>query len=82
MSNYKIKLNIAGLRELRTSPEMVNLLEEKVSAIASRCGDGYNYDTHIVRGNSPRAVASVYTDSKDAFYREKKNKTLLKELHE
>jgi hypothetical protein len=73
----KVKLNLAGFRELRSCPELAAGLGEIASGIAARAGEGYSYD---VRQMSTRVVASAYTDSTASMKEEFKNNNLLKAM--
>lgn len=77
MSKVRIELNSPGIRELLLSPEMQGLLEGKAAEIAGRCGDGYDSDLYLTPG---RAVASVYTATKEAAQDNLDNNTILRNL--
>ena len=77
MSNVKIVLNSAGIRELLCSPEMGSIVGGLASGIAARCGEGYASDTKAMPG---RVIASAYTDSASARRDNLKNNTLLRYL--
>lgn len=75
MSNLKIKLNGAGVRELLQSPEMQKELTKHATAIRQRAGDGYEQDIFIGKN---RANAMVSAESAKARRQNMKNNTLLK----
>jgi len=75
MSNWKIKLNSAGVRELLKSQEMQAVLTAKASGIRTRCGDGYNQDMHVGKN---RANAMIWADTKEARADNSENNTILK----
>ena len=77
MSKVRIELNSAGIRELLRSTEMQELLEEKAEEIAGRCGEGYASDRYLTGG---RAVASAFTESREAYQDNLDNNTLLRSL--
>lgn len=77
MSNVKVELNSAGIREMLLSAEMQQILGEKAAEIAGRCGDGYASDTYMTPG---RAIASVYAESKEAVNDNLDNNTILRNL--
>lgn len=77
MSNVKVELNSAGIREMLLSAEMQQILGEKAAEIAGRCGDGYASDTYMTPG---RAIASVYAESKEAVKDNLDNNTILRNL--
>lgn len=77
MSNVKVELNSAGIREMLRSPEMQALLGEKAAEIAGRCGDGYESDVHMTPG---RAIASVFTATPEAAKDNSANNTILRNL--
>ena len=47
MSKFKFVLNRAGVRQLMQSDEMQALLKDEASAIANRCGPGYEQDIYV-----------------------------------
>lgn len=71
----EFKLNGARVRELMKSEEMQTILNNKATDIASRCGAGYDHDTHVGKN---RANAMVYADSFSAKRDNSKNNTILK----
>lgn len=73
----KVKLNLAGFRELRKSPEMEAGLRDMARFIASGCGDGYFSDVYQAK---TRAIASVYTGTSAAMKDNAKNNTILKAM--
>ncbi|MBE6164459.1 MAG: hypothetical protein E7156_03975 [Streptococcus gallolyticus] len=75
MSNFKFQLNRAGVAELMKSSAMQEILNEKASAIRSRCGDGYEQDSYVGQN---RANAMVTASSFKAKRDNLKNNTLLK----
>ena len=75
MSNWKIKLNSAGVKELLKSQEMQAVLTSKASGIRTRCGDGYNQDMHVGKN---RANAMIWADTKEARADNSENNTILK----
>lgn len=75
MSKTVIKLNTSGVRELLKSPEMEQGIGEMARQIAQRAGDGYESDTKKM---GTRVIASTYTNTRSAYYKELKNNTLLK----
>lgn len=77
MSEVKIELNSAGIREMLRSEEMGAVLAEKASEIAARCGTGYEYDTHMTPG---RVIASVFTATPEALKDNSANNTILRNL--
>lgn len=77
MSKVEIVLNSAGIREMLRSAEMQALLGEKAAEIAGRCGEGYASDTYMTPG---RAIASVFTESREAIKDNLDNNTILRNL--
>lgn len=77
MSSVRVVLNSKGIREFLLAPETAAVLAEQASAIAQRCGDGYETDAHNTAG---RAVASVYTASDAAKRDNLDNNTILRSL--
>lgn len=77
MSDVKIELNSAGIRELLKSAEIASVCEEEAHKVASRCGAGYKVDTYT---GKTRVNAMVSADTKEAYRDNLKNNTLLKAL--
>lgn len=77
MGKLKFELNSAGVRELLKGSEIQSVLNAKASEIRSRCGNGYEQDSHV--GKS-RANAMVWAESFKAKRDNKKNNTLLKSV--
>ncbi|MDZ5589956.1 hypothetical protein [Enterococcus cecorum] len=75
MSNFKFKLNRAGVSQLMKSAEMKSVLISYASNIRNRCGDGYEQDIYV---GSNRANAMVSAATAKAKRDNKKNNTLLK----
>ncbi len=59
------------------SSEMQAVLREHADRIAGRCGEGYASDTYLTGG---RAVASAFTETKEAMRDNLDNNTLLRNL--
>lgn len=77
MSKVRIELNRAGVRELLRSQEMAAGLEGLAAGIASRCGEGYGYDTKLM---PTRVIASVYPETPEAVRDNSQNNTILRSL--
>ena len=77
MSNIRIELNSAGIREMLKSSEMEALLGEIAGEVAGRAGTGYEHDTHMMPG---RVVASAYASTSEAYRDNLNNNTLLRSL--
>jgi hypothetical protein len=75
MNKFKFELNRAGVRALMQSEEMQAVLKEKASAIANRCGPGYEQDIYVGKN---RANAMVWADSVKAKRDNLKNNSILK----
>ncbi|MDZ5548252.1 hypothetical protein [Enterococcus cecorum] len=75
MSNFKFKLNRAGVSQLMKSAEMKSVLISYASNIRNRCGDGYEQDIYV---GSNRANAMVSAATAKAKRDNSKNNTLLK----
>lgn len=75
MSNFKLKLNSKGVRDMLRSQEMQAMLRERAEAIRGRAGDGYEVST---MAGKTRANASVKASTVKAIIDNKKNNTLLK----
>lgn len=77
MSEFKLETSYSGVGEVFRSPETAQALKEIAESIASACGDGYASDVVIL---DRRAVASVYTDTKEAIKDNSDNNTLVRFL--
>lgn len=78
MSNLKVKLISAGVREMLQSPEIEACVEEACEAVEQRAGSGYGHN--VVKGKK-RNVGRVYAFTQEAIRDNYKNNTLLKALH-
>lgn len=84
MSNIRIKWNIKGFKEIRTTPELQALVKKKVNEIAEKANSnlsepGYEASTYA---NSNRARGSVAAVSYKAREDNARNNTLLRALNE
>lgn len=80
MARPQVRINLAGINALMTSPEVQALIDEAGSRIATRCGSGYEY---IPTGGRPHpwvARGYVQTTTVRAARSNAKNNTLLKAL--
>lgn len=73
MSGPRIKLNPKGMRQLLRSPEMVQDLESRAARIAQAAGPGH---AHAAKAGSRRALASVWTATREARESEARNRSL------
>lgn len=78
MSNFKFKLNRAGVASLMKSSEMQDVLSGHAKTIKDRVGVGYEQDIHIGKN---RANAMVSATSVAAKKDNMENNTLLKAVH-
>lgn len=78
MANVKLKLNIAGLRELRNSKEMCAILSEEAGKIVQRAGDGFEAEEPY--HGTGRANVRVKPSNAKAYYHNLKHNTLLKAI--
>lgn len=77
MSNFKVKLNSRGVRELLKSPEIAKACEEQAEAVAERAGDGYV----VGQRSYPERTGYAVNAATDKAKRDNlKNNTLLKAL--
>ena len=76
-NKVKIKLNLPGLNELMTSPEMAGALLEAGQAVAQAAGPEYAAEVHTANWI---AISNVYPDSKAAAKENFRDNTLLKAL--
>ena len=77
MGNFKLELNITGVRQMLRSEEMKALLREKADAAAARCGAGYEAGDYLM---PTRAVARVSAVTVQSRQDNLKNNTILKAL--
>ena len=78
LSSLRIELNIAGIRQLRKSPEVVAELERHADATMAGLPSGdYEKSTYLGRN---RANVSVSTKTNSAKKDNMKNNSLLKAL--
>ena len=77
MSEVRVEINDAELRNILKSGEMQSLCAEQASKIAGRAGAGYATRSHQT---ATRVIFNVYADSKDAKRDNMKNNTLLKAM--
>lgn len=78
MSDFKVKLISAGVRQLLQSPEVEGYVREACEAVEDRAGSGYGHN--VVKGKK-RNVGRVYAFTDEAIRDNYKNNTLLKALH-
>lgn len=74
----KVTWNRRAWREIRTSPEVQEFIEQKTHEIANRCGDGY--EPSVERGKA-RLHGSVITDTYEAKADNARNNTLLRSMY-
>lgn len=75
-TKVKIELNRSAVRDqLLKSSEMMSICEGHARTIASRCGSGYQTDTHVGQN---RVNAMVYADTYEARLDNTKHNTILK----
>lgn len=74
----RMQWDMTAFRELRTSPEVTALIQEKVEAVAQACGDGYEA---TVTQSPRRARGKVSTVTPQAMASNAKNNTLLNNLN-
>lgn len=60
---FRFELNLAGLNELRKSPEMQAVLSSMASTRAARAGEGFTYE---VKAGKKRAYANIRTTTDEA----------------
>lgn len=77
MSNIKIELNSAGIREMLKSEPVRQACMQEASRIASRAGDGYVSES---RSYPERSGAAVYPNTPKAAMDNLRNNTLLKAM--
>ena len=77
MAATRIKLNLAGFRKLRRSPEMVADLEKRARRIADAAGPGHGVEA--TKGRT-RALGMVWTDTHEARRNEATNRSLTRAI--
>lgn len=77
MADVKLRWNMAGFRELRTSARVRADILRRARNVAAVAGDGYRADPSDTRN---RARAAVVTDSDAAKADNARNQTLLRAL--
>lgn len=77
MSKIEVKLNIAGVRELRKSKEMLQMCRDLANERAARAGAGYGVNTRV---GANRVNAEIRAETYEAYRDNLKNNTLLKVL--
>ena len=78
MSNVTIELNLEGLRELRRSREVQDMLQAAAGRIQAQCGEGY--ESFVSASGRQRARAGVRTTTYQAAADNARNNTLLMAL--
>jgi hypothetical protein len=68
MSKNKVVLNSAGIRQILTSPSVQNLINQTAHQVSAKAGTGFGVKSRIGDyGGSPRALAVVFPQTKDAY---------------
>lgn len=84
MSTTRIKLNLAGFRQLRTTDEVEGLLADEAEKIAQRADSGSgspgDHAVHVDKGRT-RSRAVVITATPDAMLAEAKDRNLTQSVH-
>lgn len=78
MSNVRIELNSAGIRELLHCPEIAGACREAARAYADRLGEGYELSEYSGR---TRVNVSVYAATEAANRDNLENNTMLRGLN-
>lgn len=77
MSNIKIELNSAGVRNLLRSGEITAVLSSEANSRASALGPGYSVNTYTGRN---RANAEIVAETEEAIRDNLENNTLLRAI--
>jgi hypothetical protein len=77
MAATRIKLNLAGFRTLRRSPEVMADLEKRARRIADAAGPGH--EVEVTKGRT-RALGMVWTDTHEACRNEAANRSLTRAI--
>lgn len=81
MAKSKIKWNVAGFKQLRSEPGVVDDLEARAEAVAAAAGDGYVTGSRQgVARPQGRWRTSVVTGDFDAILDNARHQTLLRAL--
>lgn len=75
MSNIRVKLNKAGVRELLKSGEVMAMLEQEAQKRASAAGNGYTVNTYVGRN---RCNAEILAETQAAKRDNLQNNTLVR----
>jgi hypothetical protein len=75
MSNIRVELNGAGIREFLHSPELLALLKGYADEAAARLGEGYAADKYSA---PTRNYAAVYPETREAWVKNLKDNSILK----
>lgn len=73
----KFVLNRSGVSELLKCSSMQGVLSEYAQGVVRRAGDGFEADIYVGKN---RANVAVKTSNPKAYFKNKKNNTLLKAL--
>ena len=77
MGNVKYEMDYAGIGQLLKSDELCEGMQAIGDGIARKAGDGYAADTEV---GKKRAHTFVRATTKEAYFDNLKNNTLLKAL--
>lgn len=77
MADTKVKLNLKGFRDLRTSPAVVADIERRAKAIANAAGEGYAVLPIQSPRNRARAIVTTEPGNYPAIVREARDHRLL-----
>lgn len=75
MSDIRVELNGAGIREFLHSPELLALLKGYADEAAAQLGEGYVSETYNA---ATRNIASVYADTPEARRKNLESNSILK----
>jgi len=76
----KIRWNMAGFREIRTSERVLRELDERAQRIAEDAGAGFEAQTPEITGGRGRGRVAVVTTTIDAALDQARNHTLERAL--
>lgn len=75
MSDIRVELNGAGVREYLKTPELLALLKGYADEAAAQLGEGYVSETYNA---ATRNIASVYADTPEARRKNLESNSILK----
>ena len=76
MAKVRIKWHPGAFRQVRTMPEVLDILDSYAAAVAARAGEGYEAEPAQATGGRGRGRAAVVTATVEAMHDEATRHTL------